>query len=86
MWKIKGRICIDEIKQHLTTSKDTVSVPTVSTEALMLTYTIHALRGRDVDTVDIPGAFMQADMEGNDINMKLEEKMMNLLAKLNPIL
>ena len=84
--RIKGRGCADGRKQRLTTNKDDVSAPTVSTEALMLTCAIDALEERDVATVDVPAAFMQADMEGDDVNMKLEGQMVHLLAKLDPTL
>ena len=35
-------------------------------------------------TVDIPGAFIQADTEGETVHMKLEGKMAEILTKLNP--
>ena len=38
-----------------------------------------------MQTFDIPGTFMQADMVG-DVHMKLEWKHSNLLAKLEPVL
>ena len=34
-------------------------------------------------TVDIPGAFMQADTEAEKVHMKLEGKMADLLTKLD---
>ena len=37
--------------------------PTVSTEAVMLTATIHTLKGRDVAVVDIQGEHLSADMD-----------------------
>ena len=37
-----------------------------------------------VATVDIPGEFMQADMEGETVHMNLEGKMKKLLTKLDP--
>ena len=35
-------------------------------------------------TVDIPGAFMQSDMEGPDTFMKLEGKTVQILSQLDP--
>eukprot|EP00957_Ditylum_brightwellii_P184341 14041164-Ditylum_brightwellii.AAC.1 len=61
--RIKGRGCADGRKQRVHTHKDDTSAPTVATEALMLSCLIDAMEGRDVATVDIPGAFMQADMD-----------------------
>ena len=34
--------------------------------------------------MDIPGAFMQADMEGKDTFMKIEGKMVDILTRLDP--
>ena len=81
---IKGRGCADGRKQRLYLNKDDVSAPTVATEALLLTCLIDAMEGRDVATVDIPGAFMQADMEGDDVHLRLEGKMVNILTKIDP--
>ena len=39
---------------------------------------------REVATVDIPGAFMQADMEDETVNMKMEGNMADLLTNLDP--
>ncbi len=49
----------------------------------MLSCTIDALERRDVATADIPGAFMQTDMEGT-VHMMLEGKMAELLVKIDP--
>ena len=38
---------------------------------------------QDVATVDIPGAFMQADMDKH-VHITLEEKMAKLLTTINP--
>jgi hypothetical protein len=57
---IKGRGCADGRKQRETMSKEDTSLPTVATESLMLTCIIDAIEGRDVATVDLPGAFMQS--------------------------
>ena len=56
----------------------------MATEALLLTCLINATEHREVATVDIPVAFMQADMEGETVHMKLEGKMADLLTKLEP--
>ena len=42
------------------------------------------MEGRDVVSVDIPGTFMQADMEGPDTYMKLEGKKVHILSKNDP--
>ena len=65
-------------KQRLTTRKEDASVPTVSVEA-----PINAKEGRDIATVDIPGAFMQADMD-EIVHVRWEGAMKDLLVKLDP--
>jgi hypothetical protein len=81
--RIKGRGCADGRKQRPYTAKEDASSPTVSIEAVMLSCTIDALERRDVATVDIPGAFMQADMD-ELVHMRLEGTMAELLVKLDP--
>eukprot|EP00957_Ditylum_brightwellii_P196404 14964730-Ditylum_brightwellii.AAC.1 len=61
--RIKSRGCADGRKQRSYIPKDDASAPTVAIESLMLSCLIDAKEGRDVVTVDIPGAFMQADMD-----------------------
>ena len=72
-------------KQRLTTRKEDASAPTVSVEALivMLSCTINAKEGRDIATVDIPGAFMQADMD-EIVHVRWEGAMTDLLVKMDP--
>ncbi len=80
---IKARGCADGRKQRPYTAKEDASSPTVAIESVMLSCLINAKENRDVATVDIPGAFMQADME-DIVHMKLEGKMAELLVKLDP--
>jgi hypothetical protein len=81
--KIKGRGCANGRKQRAYTSKEDASSPTVSIEALLLSCVINAKERRDVATVDIPGAFMQADMD-ELVHMRLEGTMAELLVQLDP--
>jgi Reverse transcriptase (RNA-dependent DNA polymerase) len=81
--KIKGRGCADGRKQRLYTSKQEASSPTVSIESLMISCTIDAKEGRDVAILDIPGAFMQVDMD-EVVHMRLEGTMADLVVKLSP--
>ena len=80
---IKGRGCADGRKQRVHTTKEEASSPTVAIESVMLSCVIDAKEGRDVATVDIPGAFMQADME-DIVHMKLEGHMAELLVRIDP--
>jgi hypothetical protein len=81
--KIKGRGCADGRKQRLYKTKEETSAPTVAIESLFLTCTIDAKERRTVATTDIPGAFMQTDID-EVIHVRLEGPLATLLAKVNP--
>jgi hypothetical protein len=81
--RIKARGCADGRKQRETTNKEDASAPTVAVESVMLSATIDAMEGRDVVTVDIPGAFMQADID-ELVHVKLEGKIAEMLVKMDP--
>jgi hypothetical protein len=81
--KIKGRGCADGRKQRSIFSKDNVSSPTVDIESVMLSCVIDAFERRSVATVDIPGAFMQVDMD-DLVHMRIEGTMAELLLRLDP--
>lgn len=83
---IKGRGCADGRKQRAYVTKDETSSPTISTEAVLLIATIAAKERRDVATVDIPGAFMQTDLDGEHIMIKFEGRMAELMAMVDPSL
>ena len=51
----------------------------------MLSCTIDAKEGRDIATADIPGAFLQSDMD-EKVHMQLDGKMAELLVKIEPAL
>ena len=81
--RIKGRGCADGQKKREFITKEESSAPTISTEALFLTCIIDALEKRGVTMTDIPGVFMQADMD-EIVNMKTEGKMAQLMTKSDP--
>ena len=66
-WKKKGGECADGRNQREYLTKDYISAPTVETEALLLMCIIDAVEHQEVATVDIPGEFMQSDMEGETL-------------------
>jgi hypothetical protein len=80
---IKGRGCADGRKQCMYTAKEDASSPMVAIESVMLSCVINAMEQRDIATVDIPGAFMQADMD-ELVHVKLEGKMAKLLVLIDP--
>jgi hypothetical protein len=83
--RIKARGCADGRKQRETTNKEDASAPTVSIEAVMLSSTIDAFEGRDVVTADIPGAFMQADID-EVVHVKFEGEIAEMLVRMDPAL
>jgi hypothetical protein len=81
--RIKGRGCVNGRKQRLYKTKEETSSPTVSTEALFLTSLIDAKEEQKVLTVDIPGAFMHADMD-KLVHMRLSGPIAELLVRVDP--
>ena len=53
---VKARMCVDGSKQEM--DKSECSASTISTDALFITLVTDADKGRDVATIDIPGAFL----------------------------
>ena len=45
---------------------------------------IDAMKGREVETTDIPGAFLQTDYDKGNIHIKLEGAMVTLLEEIDP--
>jgi hypothetical protein len=80
---IKGHGCADGRKQRIYMSKEDTSSPTVAIESVFLSCVIDADESRDVATVGIPGAFLQADM--NDVvHLRIDGEMASILANLAP--
>jgi hypothetical protein len=80
--RIKGRGCADGRKQRAWKTKEESSAPTVAIESLFLSATMDAKERRDVATADIPGAFMQADID-EVVHVRLEGPLARLLVKVN---
>ena len=81
--KIKGRGCADGRKQRLYKGKDETSSPTVFIESLFLSSMIDGHEHRKVMTLDIPGAFMQTDID-ETIHIRLDGPLVDLLIKVDP--
>lgn len=81
---IKGRGCADRRKHRRFIEKDSASSPTISTEALFLIATIAAKESRKAATVDIPGAYLQTDLQNEKVIVKFEGKMGELLELIDP--
>jgi hypothetical protein len=59
---IKGRACADEIKQREGSKKSDATSPTVALKSVLITSTIDAFENGEVAVVDVPGAYLTADM------------------------
>jgi hypothetical protein len=81
--RIKGRGCADGRKQRLHKTKEETSAPTVAMESLFLSCTIDAKKRRTAVTTDIPGAFMQTNVD-EVMYVHLEGPLASLLAKVDP--
>lgn len=81
--EVKGTGCADGRKQRVYKTKEETHAPTVSMEAMFITAIFNAMEGRDVAIVDIPGAFMQAEID-KLIHVKLDGELVDLLVKLDP--
>jgi hypothetical protein len=77
--KVKGRGCADGRKQRRYIDCADAASPTVATEAVFLMAVMDALESREVTIVDIPGAFMQVDLDDETIHVRLASKMEDLL-------
>ena len=80
---IKGRGCADGRKQRLYKTKEETSSPTVRTESLLLSCVIDAHERRHVMTCDVPGAFMQVDVD-EVVHVRLAGALAELLTKVDP--
>ena len=63
--------------------KEDSSGPTVSSEALFLSRVIDAKENRNFAFVDVPGAFLLADMK-DEVHVKFDGIMAKSIAKLGP--
>jgi hypothetical protein len=80
--KIKGHGCADGRKQSAYITCEDAASPTVATESVFLTAIINALEGHDVAVVDVPGAFMQADMD-ELVHVRFTGKMVDQLLEID---
>ena len=80
--KIKARGCADGWPQWAYIPQEDARAPTVSTEAVFMTVVIDAMENRMVAVVDIPGAFMQADMDPG-VYMRIDGAMAELLMEID---
>ena len=80
--KIKGRGCEDGQKQRAYITKEESTAPTVSTKVVFLTAVIDAMEGRSVVVLDVPGAFMQAEID-ELVHVRFTGAMVTLLLEID---
>ena len=81
--KVKERGCADGHKHRAYIPREEATSTTAATMYLMLTSVIDALKDREVAIVDVPGAFMQADMD-DLVHVRFTGKMVDLLLEIDP--
>ena len=86
---VRGRLAYNGRPTRNWISREEASSPTASTEGIFLTATVDAHEKRDVMTLDVPNAYIQAAVpapdEGEDrITMKLTGILVNWLLELEP--
>ena len=84
----KGRLAYNRKKTREWISREDKSSPTVHTESLMLTCAVDAHEGRDVMSLDVPNAYIQAELpvakRGERVVMKIRGKLVDWLVQLAP--
>jgi hypothetical protein len=80
---IKGRSCADGRKQREGSTKSYATSPTVVLKSVLITATIDAFEKREVAIVDVPGAYLTADMD-EEVFMCLRGKLAELMVKTAP--
>mmetsp|Transcript_26671 Transcript_26671/g.56142 ORF Transcript_26671/g.56142 Transcript_26671/m.56142 type:complete len:625 (+) Transcript_26671:3224-5098(+) len=81
--KVKGRMCANGRKQRDTMSKEDATSPTVITDSVLITAVIEASENRDVAVIDLPGAYLSADMD-EVVHMALQGELAELMAETAP--
>jgi hypothetical protein len=80
---IKGRACADRRKQREKSDAGAVTSPTVTLESVLITSTIKAFEKREFAVVDIPGAYLSADID-EEVIMLLRGRLAELMVKTAP--
>ena len=85
----KGRLAYNGKPTREWLTQEEKSSPTVATESLMLTVAVDAHQRRNVMTLDIPYAFIEADMPAQEVGkrvvMKLRGRLVDWLVQLDPM-
>ena len=79
---IKGRGCVDGRKQRAYITKEDSTSPTISTEAVFLMAVVDAWESWKVAVLDVPGDFMQVDMD-KLVHVRFEGEMVDKLLEID---
>ena len=85
----KGRLAYNGKPTREWVSRKDKSSPTVATESIFVTCTVDAAKKRDVMSLDVPNAFIQARLPkarvGERVIMKLRGEVVDWLVELDPL-
>jgi len=81
--KIKARLVANGSQQDLRPKIETAS-PTVAMDSVMMCLSIAAKEGRSVATADIGGAYLNADMDDEEVLMELEPALIEVVRTFLP--
>ena len=81
--KIKARLVADGRGQDRTLYPDTSS-PTVAVQSLMMCLVLAAKENRKAAKIDIGGAYLNAEMEGEEVIMELDETLSMIVLQILP--
>ena len=81
--KVKGHTCVNGSKQRGWISKESAALPTAATESVMITAAIEAYELRRVIMLDIPGAFLHAELD-EDVVMLLKGELAEMMVLVDP--
>ena len=82
--KVKGRMCADGSIQRGYISKEDSSSPTISLQALFATCIIDSIEGWKVQTFDVPGTYLHAEIpEEERVFMKFEKEFVDIMCEVN---
>ena len=80
---LRGRMCADGSVQRELYDKAEASSPTVATESVLMTAVIDAFEGRDTAVIDLPSAYLHANMK-DVVHMRLTGKLAELMVATAP--
>eukprot|EP00804_Cyclotella_cryptica_P031175 CCRYP_011748-RA/>CCRYP_011748-RA protein AED:0.26 eAED:0.26 QI:0/0/0/1/0/0/5/0/530 len=81
--RIKTRACVNGSAQRDYIPKESAASPTVMNDCVMIQSAIGAHEGRVVVTLDIPGAFLHADLD-EEVIMLLRGQLADLMVQVDP--